>query len=266
MPGKGIFIEKRMDGDGYRKEDSMIGWRARLGVVVLATNLTVEYEFRQMVPEGVSFNVARCQMPDTAQCEQEKEELFRGIGNNVLHAAEQLSMAKPDVILFACTVGSFLGGRGHDEEISAMISQKTGIPSLTTASAVLKAIRALGIEKITLLSPYTEGTGVKEKYFLEESIPGLKVLSMKHLGVIGSFEKNLLPPSSAYRAAREAVVSDADGLFISCTAWRSMEIIASLERDLQIPVVTSTQASLWACLERCQVKGSDKFGKLFSLS
>ena len=56
----------------------MTGWRARLGVIVLPTNLTVEYEFRQMIPEGVSFHVARCLMPDTAKSEKEKEDLSLG--------------------------------------------------------------------------------------------------------------------------------------------------------------------------------------------
>jgi maleate isomerase len=175
-------------------------------------------------------------------------------------------MAQPDIILFACTIGSFLGGQGYDEEISAKITQATGIQSITTASTVLEAIQSLGLKKITLISPYPEGTGIKEKEFLEKSILGLKVLTMKHLGVISSFEKNLLLPSSAYRVARETIVREADGLFISCTAWRTIEIIESLEKDLQIPVITSTQASLWACLKRCHVRGSVKFGQLFSLS
>ena len=84
------------------------------------------------------------------------------------------------------------------------------------------------------------------------------MVSNKHLGIISSFEKNLLLPSYAYPVAKETIVKEADGLFISCAAWRTMEIIEPLESDLQISVITSNQASLWACLKRCLVSGSAK--------
>ena len=132
-------------------------------------------------------------------------------------------------------------------------------------SAVLEAIQSLGLKKVTLISPYPEGTGMKEKDFLEKSIAGLTVVSMKHLGIISSFEKNLIPCSTTYRLAREMATGQTDGLFLSCAAVRTMEIIGPLEKELGIPVVTSTQAGLWACLRRCRVKGSPGFGRLFDL-
>ncbi len=38
---------------------------------------------------------------------------------------------------------------------------------------------------------------------------------------------------------------EADALLCSCTAWRSVEAVAELERRLGKPVVTSNQASIW---------------------
>lgn len=241
-----------------------IEWHARLGVIVLSTSLTVENEFRRMVPDNVSYHVARCLIPDSARSVQEKEDQFLSIEQNVLAAARQLAMARPDLILFACTIGSMLGGTGHDFAISEEITKVTGISAITTGTAVLDALRRLELRRITLISPYPEGMGLREKDYLEGSIPGLSVVSMKNLGVISSFEKNLLPPSSAYRTAKETVTPDARGLFISCTAWRTLEVIEPLERELAIPVITSTQASLWACLRRCGVDEVLPLGRLFA--
>jgi maleate isomerase len=55
----------------------------------------------------------------------------------------------------------------------------------------------------------------------------------------------------AYHLGREVVrsVSDVDGLFISCTNFRTFEIIESLSLDLGKPVITSNQASLWMALK-----------------
>ena len=41
---------------------------------------------------------------------------------------------------------------------------------------------------------------------------------------------------------------EADALLCSCTAWRSVEAVAELERCTGKPVVSSNQASIWAAL------------------
>ena len=43
------------------------------------TSLTVENEFRHMVPDDVSYHVARCLIPDSARSEREKEDQFLSI-------------------------------------------------------------------------------------------------------------------------------------------------------------------------------------------
>ena len=171
---------------GEPEEIEGIGWRARLGVIVLSTNLTVEYEFRQMVPDGVSFHVSRCLMPDSARDEREKEGVFLRLEEGILQAGKQVAMSRPDVILFACTVGSFLGNEDRRSEISDLLTRATGIESVTMTSAVLEAIQSLKLKKVTLISPYPEGTGMKERQFLERSISGLTVISRRMIPVKAS--------------------------------------------------------------------------------
>jgi maleate isomerase len=244
----------------------MIGWRGRIGVIVLSTSLTVEFEFSHMLPDGVSFHVTRCRFADTSKNEKEKEAAFLQMEDQVIRCAEQVAMVRPDVILYACTVGSFLGDQNHHRVLADKMTHATGIACITTTTAVIDAIQALGLKKITLISPYPESMGAKEKTVLEQEIPGLRVLTMNHMGVLGSFEKNLIPPADTYRLAKKTVDAKADGLFISCTALRTMELIEPLEQDLQIPVISSTQASLWACLRKCRIRGIAGFGRLFRMA
>jgi len=107
----------------------------------------------------------------------------------------------------------------------------------------------------------------KAKEFLETSVQGLKVLKMRGPGQnLAPLSIGDLPPSSAYELAREANVQEADGIFISCTNFRAMEIIARLEDGLMKPVVTSNQASLWAALRAIKVGDRIKgFGRLLEL-
>ena len=42
----------------------------------------------------------------------------------------------------------------------------------------------------------------------------------------------------------------ADGIFISCINFRTIEILAELERHTGKPALSSNAATLWACLRR----------------
>ena len=59
-------------------------------------------------------------------------------------------------------------------------------------------------------------------------------------------------------------IKESDGLFISCTNWRTFEIIKYLERDLGKPVITSNQAALWYSLRKIGIRDNiTELGKLF---
>lgn len=56
------------------------------------------------------------------------------------------------------------------------------------------------------------------------------------------------------------------GVFISCTAFKTIGVIATLEQDLGKPVVSANQASFWDCLRTAGL--ADRitgYGRLFDL-
>jgi maleate isomerase len=73
-------------------------------------------------------------------------------------------------------------------------------------------------------------------------------------------------PGEWYRLVRAHIRDDADAYFISCTAVRSLEVVADLERDIGRPVVTSNQVAAWHALRMMGVRDTlTGFGQLFSL-
>ena len=75
-----------------------------------------------------------------------------------------------------------------------------------------------------------------------------------------------VPPDflTEYAVAASAKHPDADALFFSCGAMRSVEIVDELERRLGKPVVVSNQAMIWDCLRLLGVSDRiDGFGRLF---
>ena len=77
---------------------------------------------------------------------------------------------------------------------------------------------------------------------------------------------NLQEPNVAYKLARIVDSPEAQGVLISCTNFRTLEIIEKLEMDLMKPVVTSVQATVWAALRKIGIGESiSGWGKLLTL-
>lgn len=241
----------------------MIGWRGRIGLVIPSTNTTIEYEYSKMAPEGISVHVSRIPYPETTDPKEKEKNLLR-LGDDAIKAAKEVASVKPAVIAFCCTSGSFIAGEAHDKEIIDNIEKETGIPAITTCRAVLESFRQLNLKKIAMATPYNEEIAKKEVEYFEKIIPGFKIVVMKNLGIVAALPKGKLHPSSAYISAKEVDVPEAEAIFISCTAWRTIGIINLLEKDLGKPVITSNQATMWALLKKMNIHSIEGYGKLLS--
>jgi len=94
---------------------------------------------------------------------------------------------------------------------------------------------------------------------------GFQVVSMKGLGIKNNREIAALDPEIVYRFAKSVDVAGADGIFISCTNLKTVEVIEKLEKHVRKPVVTSNQATFWAALRKIHYPNPiDGYGALLS--
>ena len=242
----------------------MYGWRGRIGLLVPSTNFVAEVEFGKAVPDGVTVHTARCMLKDITdwQNEKDKADSLIQMGKEVVKASREVACIKPKVLAWTCTSGSFVGGVGYDQELIRKMEAETSIPAITTSTSVVKAFKAMKIKKVAFATPYIKELDDKAKAFFEGSVPGLKIITLQSLRMISSYEKSVLEPKSAYIAGREVDSSEADAVFIDGTAWRSFEIIETLEKDIKKPVISSNSATLWAALKVIGVSGISGYGQL----
>ncbi|KUK16637.1 MAG: maleate isomerase [Thermococcaceae archaeon] len=224
----------------------MYGWRARIGLIVPSSNTTMEPEFWKMAPEGVSIYTARMNLTDVTEEALIKMEVY------ARDAAKRLADAEVNIIMYGCTSGSLVKGKGYDKQISQELEKHSGIKTITTSTAVLEALKELGISKVAVATPYIDEVNVKEKQFLEDN--GIEVVKIEGLGIVKNTEIGRQEPWVAYNLARRVYTPQVDGVFISCTNFRTIEIIDALERDLGVPVITSNQASMWFTLRNLGIK------------
>ena len=93
------------------------GWRAKLGVITPANGTSMEMEFHEYVPDGVAVMTQRILFEKV-----DKEGLSALAGRSV-EAAQILSSAKPDILLFGCTTGSLIQGLGYDAKLIAQLEK-----------------------------------------------------------------------------------------------------------------------------------------------
>ena len=240
----------------------MYGWRARIGVIVSPSNTVVENEFVQMAPIGVSIHAARMRRPEGV-AGQLSSDVVLSTNQDLPQAAASLSELDLDAVVFAHTSGSMLRGPAYDAELVAMIGAKAGCPAVTTASAVVEALRSSGISRLAVLTPYPEEMTLKEVEFLEEAIPGLKVVNHKSLEIGSGRALGDMEPSVAYREAKRVDGPGVEALFLSGTNWRTIEVIEDLEADLEKPVFTANQVTMWATLHKLSIEPVAGFGTVF---
>ena len=211
--------------------------RKRIGVILPCSNNVLEPDFYQLAPKNVTIHAAR--MWFSAGTPSALERMNEEAGN----CARYLAKACVDVMVYGCTAGSFFGGPGHDQRLLQYISEVSGVPAVATATAVVKALKVVGLKRISVASPYTDELNQKLKVFLRRN-------DFEVLNVVGQQLKaaGAQSPETIYEFSKKAFHPEADGMFLSCTAWRALEIVDRLERDLGKPVLTSNQATIWAAL------------------
>jgi maleate isomerase len=212
----------------------------RIGLLVPSSNTTVEPEFYRALPRGVTLHTARLFLTRIAP-----ESILKMV-EDMETQARLLASADVDVIVLGATAPSFLKGLGYDRELIQKIETATGKPATTTSTALVQAIRQIGARRVVLGSAYDEKVNGIARVFLEAS--GLEVLDVKGLALVDNLVVGRLSSDTAYDLAISLDHARADAIVLSCTNWQTLDAIERIERDTGKPVITTTQATIWAAL------------------
>jgi len=225
----------------------------RIGLIVPASNTNAEPDCALLAPAGVTLHISRSggydvnAIPDSA-------EMRRFVRSDLDNQLQLLSDARVDLIAYACTSATLSDGPEFDRQFCADIERISERPALTTAGALVDAIQALELEKVAFTSPYVQLLAQESIDFIQQC--GTQVVSHASFSQsLNSIEQGALTPADAYRMALLADHPEAQGIVISCTDYRALEALPSIEQALGKPVICSNQALMYACLKRLGLQG-----------
>lgn|SRR5690606_2307043 len=239
--------------------DEGLGARARIGLIVLATDQTTEHEFRLMLGglPGVAFYEAR--MYNDANINRET---LAALEKDIAPTADLIMPGlRLDVMAFCCTSGTMV--IGEERVFEHIRSVRPGIACTSPMTGALAAMKALGLQRVALLTPYVQEINDMMRDLIEDR--GVAVPVMGSFNDPDDTRVARITPDSVKRAAVELARSgDVDGVFVSCTSLRVAEAVEAIEAETGLPAFSSNHAMAWHCLRLAgyadPVPG---FGRLF---
>ena len=228
--------------------DEGIASRARIGLMVLATDFTIEHEWRAIMAglDGVALYESR--ILNDAQI---TPETLRAMEPRIAAATDVILPGSPiDVVAYGCTSASMAIG-----EEKAMCT--------TPITAAFAAFRALKARRIGVLTPYRADVNrIVADYIAARGfeVPVFGSFNEQDDGVVAR-----ITPASVKRGV-ETILSHApvDAVFVSCTSVRLAEAARAIEAETGVPITSSNHAMAWHALRLAGVDDvMPQWGRLF---
>ena len=231
----------------------------RIGLIAVASDYVVERDFTNMRPNDDTI-VYVSRVLNVNPCTVEN---LKTMGPRL---SDAVSVLLPDgdlnVICYCCTSGTTAMGFDLVEENIHKI--RPSIPVVTPITAGIRALNLFNAKRISILTPYIDEVNREICKYLQDR--GFDIAALTSFQFADDNDMARIAPESIMDAAIEADRSDADALFISCTAIRAVDVVERIESKIGKPVISANQALFWEAVRIAGYKQKIKgFGKLLEL-
>lgn len=229
----------------------------QIGLIILQADETIELDFRRLFPLDVELFVTR--IPSG---EEVTSETLAAMEDLLAEAAALFPRsARFSAVGYACTSGTAQIGARRVADLVQSVTETSVVTD--PVSALVSACRAQGISRLGLLSPYV--AEVSDRIRTTLAAEGIDT------PVFGSFEvaeeaRVARIDCASVTAAARAVAGEGgiDGVFLSCTNLRTLDVIPELEATLGLPVLSSNQVLAWELLRAAEASPNEAPGRLFA--
>jgi len=226
-----------------------------------SSNTTLErmcYAMLAGAPE-ISVHFARFRVTEISLSAAARGQFSR---DGMLHAAELLADARVDSICWNGTSASWLG-LDRDRDLCTAIQHATGVSATSSVLAMAEALRAAGLRRLGLVSPYIDR--VQEQIRATMAIEGFEIVAEQHLGLSENFAFAEVTQRQIEDMIRATAQAGPQAILIMCTNLHGAPLVEPLERDLGVPILDSVATAVWgglriAGVDPARVRG---WGRLF---
>ena len=228
----------------------------RIGLVALSTDFSIERDFNSIflnLPIDLFVNRLPFYNPLTDKNLVKMTEKLTEVTENILPNQTL------DAVAYGCTSGTIVAG--IDQIINKIQSAKPNCKVITPITSAVNALKHLNLKKISVFTPYPQAINEKViNYFKNE---GFDIQSFASFNLESDLDIGKIDPQYLLEVLTKIDTSDAEALFISCTALPVFEIIQELENKIKKIVLSSNQALIWDSIRSVGYNSSiEGYGKL----
>jgi maleate isomerase len=157
------------------------------GILLPSSNTTVEMECR-LLPLSYQAHIGRLKSTSPGPFAPSRDE-------DIDYQAQLLGNARVELVLLTQTSAS-LFSEDYDDVVTRRISAGAGVPAVTSAQALGRAIRALGANRIGIVSPYSDEVIERAAHYFATK-HGLEAVALEGFGATESYAIGQLGPERA---------------------------------------------------------------------
>ena len=229
----------------------------RIGLIALSTDFTIEQDYRNIchqLPVDIFVNRIPFENPLN-------HENYLKMANHISDVSAQILPSEDvDIVAYGCTSGTIaIGAERIKQEVN---NSKPNAKVTTPITAAIKAFNYLGIKKIAVLTPYPKDVNETVFNYLNEN--NLTIDSFSSFNLEYDSEIAQVSHESLQKQIAKIDLSNVDGLFVSCTALKIVDVLDKIEKLQNTTIISSNQAIIWDCLRSVGIDTKIKgYGKLF---
>lgn len=172
---------------------------------------------------------------------------YDSVIDKIVPAALELKKRGAAAIDLLGTSLTFYRGAAFNEKLLDDIRKATGLKATSMSTAVVDGLKAVSARRVAAATAYNEEVNRRLDAFLRES--GFDVVAMKGLGLEAIGDPGKVSQADLQKFSADVfkqASKSPDALLVSCGGLRTLEILAPLEKETSVPVVSSLPHALWA--------------------
>ena len=208
----------------------------RVGLMVPSSNTVMEVDFNRELAGQCSVHTARMYMVETTRAAE-----IAMVETFAPEAARDLGTLNPDLVVFGCTSAGSLFGAAYDAEVCDKLGKIGHTSTLGVLTAVGQELDATPGQRLAVITPYVEDLTTSVARAAESA--NRQLVAAAGMGISDNVKLCEPTPKEIVEFSRKNLAGvDFDLLLVSCTNFRALEAKPLLEREFQVPVVTSNSA------------------------
>lgn len=235
--------------------------RSRLGFLYPGYSAEDDYPLmRDIVAADVEVEVVHTAMELDAH---EVDALLQiGGSGPLLAGAEELRDRGADVVVWACTSGSFVFGRDGARRQVEEIAEVAGVPASSTSWAFVNALATLGLRRVAIAATYPPDIASAFAEFL--AVDDVETVAVGAEDILTAAEVGTLDRDRVLKFVVSGDTPDAEAVLVPDTALHTAGLVEDLEASLEKPVLTANQVTMWEALGLVgKLVPQEGFGTLF---